>query len=63
MEFDLLFVVKYRNAIDSVMADKSLKLRKFELDNNDWKIVQDLVSVLEVCASCLYDIHLQLTRL
>jgi len=48
----LLFVVKYWDAIDSVMADKSLKLWKFELDNDDWKIVQDLVLVLQVCASC-----------
>jgi hypothetical protein len=45
----LLFAIKYRDAIDSVTADKSLKLRKFELDNDDWKVVQDLVSVLEVC--------------
>jgi len=59
----LSFVVKYQDAIDSVMADKYLKLQKFELDNDDWKIVQDLASVLQVCASCSYDIHIQLMRL
>ena len=30
------------------MANKSLKLHKFELDNDDWKIVHDLVFVLKV---------------
>jgi len=44
----LSFVLKYRTAIDTVTADKSLKLRKYELDNEDWTIVGDLVSVLEV---------------
>ena len=42
------FVLKYRHAIDQVTADKALKLRKYELDNNDWDIVKDLVTVLEV---------------
>jgi hypothetical protein len=50
----LQFAVTYRIVIDSVMAHKSLKLHKFELDNDDWKIVQDLVSVLEVCVMYLY---------
>ena len=44
----LLFTIKYRDVIDTLTVDKSLKLRKFELDNDDWKIFQDLVSVLEV---------------
>jgi hypothetical protein len=49
--YDMLrFAIKYQVAIDSITADKALKLRKFELDNTEWKIVQDLVSVLEVCA-------------
>jgi hypothetical protein len=50
--YDMLrFAVKYRIVIDSITADKSLKLRKFELDNDDWKILHDLVSVLEVRAN------------
>ena len=44
----LLFAIKYHDVIDTVTADKSLKLWKYELDNDDWKIIQDLVSVLEV---------------
>jgi hypothetical protein len=47
------FVLKYRKAIDKVTADKALKLRKYELDNDDWIIVEDLVSVLEVSVCLL----------
>ena len=50
----LQFAIIYRIAIDSITADKSLKLRKFELDNDNWKIMNDLASVLEVCAIYLY---------
>jgi hypothetical protein len=44
----LRFALKYRTVIDSVTADKALKLHKYELDNDEWKIVGDLVLVLEV---------------
>ena len=48
--YDMLhFVLTYREVIDYVTADKTLKLRKYELDNDDWVVVEDLVSVLEVC--------------
>jgi len=47
----LQFVIKYRKAIDAITADKSLKMRKYELDNDDWQIINDLVSVLAVRAS------------
>jgi hypothetical protein len=43
----LHFVLTYRKAVNQVTADKDLKLRKYELNNNDWVIVGDLVSVLE----------------
>jgi hypothetical protein len=44
----LSFVVGYRVAIDKITTDKTLKLRKYELDNEDWLIIEDLVNVLEV---------------
>jgi hypothetical protein len=44
----LRFVLAYREAVDQITADKALKLRRYELDNDDWLIVEDLVSVLEV---------------
>ena len=43
------FALKYRTVINRVTGDKSLKLRRYELDNEDWVIIEDLVSVLEVC--------------
>jgi hypothetical protein len=43
----LRFVLTYRKAIDQVTTDKDLKLRKYELHNNGWVIVGDLISVLE----------------
>ena len=47
--YDMMrFAVAYRPAIDKITADKALKLRKYELDNDDWVIIEDLVSVLEV---------------
>jgi len=52
--YDMMrFVVEYRVAIDTITADKSLKMRRYELNNDDWKIIQDLVAVLEVCYSHL----------
>ena len=43
------FTLKYRMEIDRVTGDKSLKLRRYELDNEDWVIIEHLVSMLEVC--------------
>jgi hypothetical protein len=42
---------KFRPAIDDITADKSLKLRKYELDDDDWKIIGDLLRVLKVSFS------------
>ena len=44
----LLFASSYRAAIDTITVDKALKLRKFELDNDNWQAVEDLVLVLSV---------------
>lgn len=47
--YDMLrLTLNHRAPIDAIMADKSLKLRKYELDDIHWKIVGDLISVLEV---------------
>ena len=43
----LLFALRYRAAIDTITADKKLKLRKYELYDIDWAIVDDLAAVLE----------------
>jgi hypothetical protein len=44
----LEMAVRYRAAIDDITANKALKLRKFELDDEDWEIVSDLIRVLKV---------------
>jgi hypothetical protein len=44
----MVFALKYRKPIDSITAEKSLKLRKFELDNEGWGVIEQLVSVLQV---------------
>jgi hypothetical protein len=50
--YDMMkFALTYRVAIDKITADKGLKLRRYELDNDNWTIIEDLVSVLEVCMS------------
>jgi hypothetical protein len=45
----LSFVVKYHSIIDVMTADKSLKLRGYELEMEEWVIAEDLVAVLLVC--------------
>ena len=45
--YDMLkFSLAYRVVIDHITVDKHLKLRRYKLDNDDWAIVEDLVSVL-----------------
>jgi hypothetical protein len=35
--YDMMkFVLTYRVAIDKITADKGLKLRRYELDNDNW---------------------------
>jgi hypothetical protein len=47
--YDMLkMAIKYRAAIDDITANKALKLRKYELDDEDWVIVSDLIRVLRV---------------
>ena len=42
------FALEYQKPINTIITNKELKLRKYELDNNNWRIVEDLVLVLEV---------------
>jgi hypothetical protein len=56
--YDMLkFVLAYRVVIDKITADKHLKLRSYELDNDNWAVIKDLVSVLEVRQSRSVYIH------
>jgi hypothetical protein len=40
--------LKYCAAVDDITANKGLKLCKYELDDDDWEIVSDLLRVLKV---------------
>lgn len=44
----LVFCLKYRKSIDVLTADKSLSMRAYDLDLQEWDIVKELVSILEV---------------
>jgi len=43
----LQFALKYHLAIDAIMADRMLKLRKYKFEQEDWSIMEDLAAVLE----------------
>jgi hypothetical protein len=40
--------LQYRAVLDDITANKVLKLRKYELDDDDWAILKDLARVLKV---------------
>ncbi|KAG6822058.1 hypothetical protein H0H92_015498, partial [Tricholoma furcatifolium] len=44
----LKMVVMYRAAVDTITGEKTLNLRRYELFDEDWKVIDDLVMVLEV---------------
>ena len=54
----LVMALKYCSAINNITANKALKLQKYELDDDDWKIVLDLIWVLKVCF--IYLCHIEL---
>ena len=44
----------YRLAIDKLTADKALRLRKYELENDDWLSLKTLLVFLKYITSDLY---------
>jgi hypothetical protein len=48
--YDMLkFAVKYRVVVDAITGNKQLKLRQYELFDDDWLAIKDLIRVLKVC--------------
>jgi hypothetical protein len=42
----LKFALEYCAMIDAITADKLLRLRKFKLEDEEWLVVEDLVTIL-----------------
>lgn len=57
--YDMLdFAIIYRAALDKVTGDRDMNLRKYELDERDWEIAENLRDVLKVCQPILlWNIH------
>lgn len=50
LAYDMMkFVCTYKVAVNKITANKSLKLRRYELNGDDWDIIEDLVSILKIC--------------
>ncbi|KAJ7234788.1 hypothetical protein C8J57DRAFT_1000438, partial [Mycena rebaudengoi] len=46
--YDMLcFAERYRAVIDSITSDKTYKLRQYELDDEEWLIIGDLIHVFK----------------
>ena len=46
--YDMLkFAVEYREALDSITGNQKMKLRQYELDEEDWEIATKLRDVLK----------------
>jgi hypothetical protein len=50
--YDMLeFAVEYREALDSITGNQRMKLRHYELSEEDWEIASKLRDVLKVSHS------------
>ena len=48
--FNMLdFAVEHITAIDTITGDREMKLRQYELNEDDWEMVCQLQDVLKVC--------------
>ena len=48
--YDMLeFAIEYREALKSITGNQRMKLRQYELTEEDWEIATQLHDVLKVC--------------
>lgn len=45
----LAYALRHRQAVNSVTQDRALGLRKYELDDKEWDLLEQLHGVLKVC--------------
>ena len=44
----LKFSIEYCRAIDAITAERTMKLRDYELGREEWKVAEELCEVLKV---------------
>jgi hypothetical protein len=49
----MVFAVRYKAAINEITSDRELNYRIYDLSNNDWVIMEDMVHTLEVRDSAI----------
>lgn len=49
----LEFIIKYRAPVIALTADRSLNLRKYEVDDDEWAIAEKFHDILKVISSIL----------
>lgn len=48
--YDMLtFAYDYRDAINNITANREMKLREYEIDEDEWSIIKQLRDLLKVC--------------
>lgn len=53
--FDMLnFAISYRAALDTITSERDMKLRQFELSEEDWATAVNLRDVLKVRITILF---------
>ena len=52
------FAVEHITAIDTITGDHDMKLRQYELSEDDWDIARQLRDVLKVCIFTLQSVFM-----
>lgn len=53
--YDMLeFALSFREALDMITGDREMKLRKYEMDDDEWEVANQLRAVLKVSLSFVY---------
>lgn len=47
----LSFAYLYREAYDELTSNRDMKMRDYELEDDEWEIVNQLAKVLKVCCT------------
>ena len=57
--YDMLNVaIEYCQVTDNITANKSLKMQQYELDDEGWDIIKDLLHVLKVKFSFISELNI-----